>query len=70
MTTTKRDEFKAAFRSMHMGMVGCCAADDARTMDELISAVRTELDLTEEGQDGTSRRNLKPLRNWLKKWAN
>ena len=38
------------------------------TEEDLEYLVQIELDLTEEGQDGTSRRNLKPLRNWLKKW--
>lgn len=36
---------------------------------DMVFYVETEIDLTEEGQDGTSRRNLKPLRNWLKKFC-
>ncbi len=68
MTATK-DEFRKMYRSLPMCMVGDVMADSATTVEELIAAVEIEIDLTREGQDGTSRRNLKPLLNWLAKHA-
>jgi hypothetical protein len=52
-------------------MCACCLYDpyQHKTVADLAFTVETEIDLTEEGQDGTSRRNLKPLRNWLRKFA-
>ena len=44
--------------------------DDARDDAELIHLVRIELDLIEEGQDGTqhyTRRDLATIRRWLQK---
>jgi hypothetical protein len=35
------------------------------TAQDLYFACLTEIDLTVEGQDGTSRRNLRPLKNYL-----
>lgn len=67
-TILEQTEFTKAFRKIPMCMVGGLMGDE-RTVADLAFAVETEVYLTEEGQDGTSRRNLKPLRNWLRKFA-
>ncbi len=46
--------------------------DDAKDEGELIHSVRTELDLIEEGQDGTEEytpREVAAIRRWLKNHA-
>ena len=71
MTTkakTKPSRFKQARADIPPSLVGGCA-DDARTMGELIHAARIQLDLIEEGQDGTEEDNPDEIRKWLKKWG-
>ena len=60
--------FEQMMRSLPANVVGGLNGDE-KTEFDLEQFVQIEIDLTEEGQDGTSRRNLKPLYNWLKKWG-
>lgn len=54
-----------AIRRMPLCLVGCL--DDAETINDLWWLVRIELDLIEEGQDGTdySRQEVTAIRNYL-----
>ncbi len=51
----------------------CCiggSVDDARTNDEVVDCVQSELDLINEGQDGTeeyTRREVTGIRRWLRR---
>lgn len=50
--------------------VACSAADDAQTPEEVIHMVRCELDLIEEGQDGTedyTRQDISSIKKFLKR---
>jgi hypothetical protein len=49
----------------------CVAIDQFhhKTLADLQWAVQIELDLTEEGQDGTNSRNIKPLKRWLQRFG-
>jgi len=63
-------DFDAAFRTMPCCLVGS-ACSDATSLDELLDCAQTELDLYEEGQDGTddwSRRDANSVRRFLEKW--
>ena len=40
-----------------------------KTAGDMAWTIRIELDLIESGEDGTSRKDRKPLMNWLKKFA-
>jgi hypothetical protein len=62
---------KAKFRKMFAELPDCMtgsAADDAQTAEDLISVCRTQLDLIEEGQDGTEDDDPDAIRAWLEKW--
>lgn len=75
MTKSKKTKAKTltpiqkAVRKLPMCAAGVYDPHQHKTVADLAFTVETEIDLTEEGQDGTSRRNLKPLRNWLRKFA-
>lgn len=44
-------------------------ADDARTLEDLVSVARIQLDLIAEGQDGTEDDDPEAIKAWLKKWG-
>jgi hypothetical protein len=60
-------DYQRAERSLPLCMVGALMGDE-KDVSDLAFKVETQIDLTEEGQDDTNRRDLKTLRNWLKKW--
>ncbi len=62
-----KDNFKQAFNDLPMCLVGG-GADDATTMEDLVSLARIQLDLIEEGQDGTEEDDPDAIKAWLKKW--
>jgi hypothetical protein len=50
----------------------CDAADDAKTPEDVVWAVQTELDLIDEGQDSVegvySRKEITVLRKFVERW--
>jgi len=61
------------FDRMVKSVPACCTGGldllSQTTPSDIIFLVQHELDITEEGQDGTDKKNLKTLRNWLTKWG-
>jgi hypothetical protein len=63
----KLTDFERAERALPMCMIGGMLGNET-TVSDLAFQVETEIDLTVESQDGTQRRNLKPLMAWLKRF--
>lgn len=65
--TADEKKFKQAWRDMP----GCVELDSLamKTLDDLRSACLTQLDLIEEGQDGTEEDDPESIRRWLKKYG-
>ena len=59
--------FQQMFADLPVCMAGALNGDE-RTEFDLIHLVRIEIDLIEEGEDGTDPADLGPLRRWLKRW--
>lgn len=66
MTATKPDkQFEAAFKALP----ACVDVDHPKTLADLIFAARIQLDLIEEGQDGTENDDPAAIRRWLRKYG-
>jgi hypothetical protein len=67
MTATKLTEFEKARRDLP-----ACVEQDTlsqKTLDDLRWACRIQLDLIEEGQDGTEDDDPRAIKRWLKRYG-
>lgn len=62
---------KQTFREAWRELPSCVELDPLamKTIDDLRWACRIQLDLIEEGQDGTENDDPKAIRRWLKKYG-
>ena len=61
--------FEKMRRDLPSTMIGCPACDDAQTQFDLVFACETQLDLINEGQDGTEYDDPQTIKRWLRKWS-
>jgi len=63
---------KSLFEQMFADLPDCLiggGCDDATDPEEMIHLAKVQLDLIEEGQDGTEEDDPDAIRKWLKRWA-
>jgi hypothetical protein len=59
--------FEKAFQDLPLCLIG--SVDDPKTLDDLRWAALIQLDLIEEGQDGTFAKDAPPIRRWLARYG-
>jgi glutathione S-transferase len=68
MARLTKSDFEKAMSDLPICMVGALMGDE-KTIGDLVYACQVQLDLIEEGQDGTEEDDPKAIRRWLKKWS-
>lgn len=67
-TCAENDPLKQAIKAMPTCMIDIYDPHAHTTIEELAWTALVELDLIEEGQDGTEPKDAKRIRKWLAKW--